>query len=157
MNNRQIAEILTRDVRARRVFRGVYPRNRLPLLVDTRLPSAYIINTDVASGPGKHWVAVWFDGRGNAEYFDSFGLPPIHADIETFLSRHCHGRYRFSQRLIQDLTSSACGLYVIYFVMMKSRGESLGKLMSRFSPYTLRVNDRSVQRYVNRIKPVLIG
>ena len=88
MSSRQLAAVLLRDLRSRRVFRGVYSRNKLPCFVNTRHPSAFVINTYVSSGPGEHWVAVWFDGRGKAEYFDSFGLPPLHPDIESFILRH---------------------------------------------------------------------
>ena len=48
MNNKEIAEIIRRDPRARRVFRGVFPRDRLPRKkgLETRRQSAYIVNTD---------------------------------------------------------------------------------------------------------------
>ena len=71
MNNREISEILGRDPRARRVFRGVFPRDKLPLNINNNNnnASAYIINTGHSSGQGEHWVCAWFDGiSGEAEY-----------------------------------------------------------------------------------------
>ena len=149
MNSGEIVERLMRDRRARRVFRGVYPRNRLPGNV-TQYPSAYVINTDLASGPGEHWVAVWFDHRGVAEYFDSFGLPPHHADIRAFITRHS-GSYRYNHRLLQALTSACCGLYVVYYIAMKSRGASLPRLLSVFHPHKLWANDRRVWTLVQQL------
>ena len=149
MNTREIGRVLMKDLCARRVFRGVFPRDKLPHYVDIRRPGAYIINTDHSSGPGEHWVVVWFDGRGKAEYFDSFGLPPLHYEIESFLLRHSQ-TYMYNKRLLQDLTSSACGLYAMYYVIMKSRGASLAKVVSAFHPHKLRTNDRTVSR---RLRP----
>lgn len=152
MNNRQIGTVLLKDLRSRRVFRGVYPRNKLPYFVNTRQPCAFVINTDNSDGPGEHWVAVWFDGRGKAEYFDSFGLPPsFYPDIEKFILRHSY-HYRYNQRLIQDLTSSACGYYVLYFILRKSRGISLSRLLSVFHPHKLWANDQRVTSYVLSMK-----
>ena len=151
MNSQAVAVALRRDTSSKRIFRGVYPRDRLPLHVDgLEQPCAFIINTDGAAGAGKHWVAVWFDGYGRAAYFDSFGLPPIHPDIKHFILRHSHS-YRFNPMLIQDVLSSACGLYVIYFIMQKSRGFSLKRLASIFHPFNLKRNDWTVLRHVRHL------
>ena len=151
MNNREIAAVLLRDIHLRRVFRGVYPRDLIPHYVNTREPSAFVINTDRASGPGEHWVAVWFDGRGKVEYFDSFGLPPFHPDIEAFIFRHGQ-KYIFNQRLLQDLTSSMCGYYVLYYIFMEGRGARMSRLLSTFHPHKLWTNDRKVWSLVRHLK-----
>ena len=67
MNGRQLTQRILNDRYTRRTFRGVFPRDRLPLRVSTRHPSAYVIYTDNQDGPGQHWVVVWFDGRGRGE------------------------------------------------------------------------------------------
>lgn len=147
MNSVEIARVLSKDVHAKRVFRGVFSRDKLPRHVNTRRSSAYIVNTDSSDGAGKHWVAVWLDGRGKGEYFDSFGLPPQHREIERFILRHSH-TCRYNQRLLQDITSSACGLYVLYYVIMKSRGASLMRVLSVFDPHRPQTNDRRVLRMI---------
>ena len=150
MNTEEIATALKRDLYARRVFGGVYPQDKLPRVAS--YPSAFVINTDRSEGPGEHWVAVWLDGRGKAEYFDSFGLPPsFYEGIEHFILNHSY-RYRYNQRLLQDLTSSACGYYVLYFVLKKSRGASLPRLLAPFHPHKLRTNDQKVTSYVRALK-----
>ena len=151
MNNKEITSLLKSDPRARRVFKGVFPRDRLPDNNNNNNndPAAYIINTDRSSGPGEHWVCVWFEG-GAAEYFDSFGLPPTSAAIQNFIDRHISsaGRLKYNQRLCQSLVSSACGLYVLYYVLMKSRGASLLRTQQPFHPYNLRANDNKVRTLV---------
>lgn len=142
MNGRQLTQRLLNDPYARRTFRGVFPRDRLPLRVNTRRPSAYVINTERQEGPGEHWVVVSFDGRERGEYFDSFGLPAVYRDIEDFIF-HCQS-YRYNQHVLQDPPSSTCGLYCMYYVLKKSRGFSMERLLSTFHPHKLWFNDRKV-------------
>ena len=150
MNNREIIALLTRDPRARRVFRGVFPRDKLPQYV--KGVSAYVINTDHSQGPGKHWVCVWFDGQGGAEYFDSFGVPPTLEPVLRFIQRNTvNDRFSYNKRLFQNLLSSACGLYVMYYVLMKSRGARLSRVQQVFNPYRLRANDNRVRSLVKNM------
>ena len=152
MNNKELTMLIKRDLRARRVFKGVYPRDRLPpSIVSNNNVSAYIINTGHSRGPGEHWVCVWFDGHGGAEYFDSFGLPPTFASIDTFINKNSFRALKYNQRLCQSLVSSACGLYVLYYVLMKSRGSSLNRLLQPFNPYNLRGNDNRVRTLVTNL------
>ena len=147
MNNKELKLILSKDIFARRLFKGVFPRDRLPQYVPQG-PGIYIINTDHSSGPGEHWVCVCFDGRGNAEYFDSFGLPPLIPSIQRFITRNSFYSYTFNQRLLQRLTSSYCGFYVLYYVLMKSRGASLYRIQQNFFVNNLWGNDRRVKANV---------
>ena len=152
MNNKEISEILRRDPRARRVFRGEFPRDRLPLHVVNDAPSIYVINTGHSRGPGEHWVCAWFDGiGGGAEYYDSFGLPPTLVSIRNFISRKSSCELKYNQRLCQSLVSSACGLYVIYYALMKSGGASLRRAQQPFHPYNLRSNDNKVRSLVTNL------
>ena len=147
MNSRQVSALLMRDVRARRVFRGVYAHDVLPrgYVPDA---SAYIINTDDSRGRGLHWVAVYFDGRGNAEYFDSFGFPPLLQTVLGFLSRNTPGRLLYNDRHLQNFASSACGLYVVYYILRKSRGASLSSVQGAFPSNNNTVNDRRVRALI---------
>ena len=94
MNSKEISDILLRDTHARRVFRGVFPRDMLPrrMGLETQRRSCYVINTDPSRSSGLHWVVVFYDGNGHAEYFDSFGLPPMHVPIQHFIQRNTYYR-----------------------------------------------------------------
>ena len=145
--------MLMSDIGARRVFKGVYPRDRLPVCVT--YPSIFVVNTDTSDGPGLHWVAVSFDRFGYSEYFDSFGLPPVHSDIATFIDKNSFYPFVYNSRFLQDMTSSVCGLYVIYYVLLKSRGHSLSRIVLPFTSRNQWLNDRKVQYLVGsfRLKP----
>ena len=56
---------------------GTYAREQIPPLEHERRPFALVINTDVAAGPGEHWLAFYAHrGSTKIEMFDTFGLPP---------------------------------------------------------------------------------
>ena len=60
--------------------------------------------------------------------------------------------HMYNQRLLQDLTISMCGYYVLYFVIMESRGAHMYKILSLFHPRKLRTNNRKVWSLVQRLK-----
>ena len=119
--------------------------------MNTRYPSAYVINTARHGGPGEHWVVVWLDRGGRGEYVDSYGLPPFHRDIETFLRRHCARGFHFSPRLLQGVLSMTCGPYCVYYVLKKSRGFSMERVLSISYPYKLWAYDRKVLSIVRLV------
>ena len=160
MNGRQLRRLIAKDPLAKKKFRGVYARDTLP---SQPLYGGYIINTDRSLGPGIHWVAAWFSPqhKNEAEYFDSFGLPPwFHKEIETFLLTHTSS-YNYNRFVLQDVTSKACGFYVLYYILMKSRGWCLQRIVGRgFEPHKPRANDNRVTNLVHQMlrhSPLLIG
>ena len=94
-------------------YKGTYPRDRLPDKIPPN--SGVIINTDKSSGPGQHWIAV-YNGPRCAIYFDSFGLPPLHKEIISFLDRISDIGWAFNTITFQSMNSKTCGLYSIYFL-----------------------------------------
>ena len=86
MNTKQIARLLKGNVYAKRIFKGVYPRDEIPSVV--KYPSAYIFNSDPSSKPGEHWMALYFDKKKRGEYFDSFGIGPQMHNLTSFMNKH---------------------------------------------------------------------
>jgi len=50
-----------------------------------------------------HWIAIYFDARGNTEYFNSFGRQPT-ADFVAFMKENGNKIRVHSQRLQSDDT-----------------------------------------------------
>ena len=117
MYRRQIETVLKLEPATRKIFRGVYPIDRLP----RRTPGAYVISLDKHDEPGSHWVAVVDDGK-RVEYFDSYGLPP---SITTFLGY----KAVYSTVPLQPLYSNACGFYCIYYIIQRSLGNSMSEIL----------------------------
>ena len=57
------------DRKLKPYFRGVFPADKLPPVSKKRV-NAYIVNTDPASQPDEHWLAIW-TYHTSCEVFDS--------------------------------------------------------------------------------------
>ena len=154
MNSLEIVKCIQQDVKARRIFRGIFPHDwLLPTLEKLRFeqkPYVIVCNTHDSSKRGEHWSSIYVNKpAGIVEYFCSLGLPPPHPNIHNFLFQ-CSpsSKVIFNHRSIQHVSSIACGLYVLYYVMMKARGVSLRKLLSPFSSVYQWQNDRKVRNRV---------
>jgi len=151
MDTIQLTEILQTDAFTSKSFSGVYAIDQLPKApLDLRKNHGFVINTDRSTGPGKHWVALFYRGDGLAVYFDSFALSyKQYPAIETFIiDKLKTTKITANSRLIQHPFSSVCGVYATYFLLMLSRGHTLTRVLSSFSPTRLRDNDRKATQMV---------
>lgn len=69
----QLRNDLSRDLRP--LFGGVYPIALLPDVSPHE--KAIVSNTDPYHWPRAHWVCLYLNNP-TTEYFDSYGLPPVH-------------------------------------------------------------------------------
>jgi hypothetical protein len=87
---------------------GVFSKDQLP---DKLQVGSYYVNMQNADdGEGTHWVLVKIFDKKNAFYFDSFG-ERIPLEVMNFLEHYKPIPY--SNRHIQNIDSSRCGLYVV--------------------------------------------
>lgn len=103
---------------------GVFSKDQLPPI---RRNGGYIINLQDANDengkplPGTHWTAFYIEGAGRcptAVYFDSFGV------IAPAAVQHYLKPYRpwlYSQKQIQNIRSTICGYYALYFIWFMHR------------------------------------
>ena len=130
MDTVQVWHALQLDRYTRDLVRGVYARDHLPRQV-TYVPSAYVINTDNCERPGQHWVAVYVDmssARIQGEYFDSYGLPPLHQDILTWLDRGVD-EWTWNPRRLQNPDTAVCGQYCLYYLTQRARGRAMNSIV----------------------------
>jgi hypothetical protein len=90
-------------------FQGVYPLDKIKPF--KKRPIAIIVNTDKSNEPGEHWVSIFIDKNGSGEYFDSFGLPPLHDELIEYLNINCANGWRFNPIALQSDDSTTCGHY----------------------------------------------
>ena len=95
--------------------------NIVPPKIANSFPQVYIINTDPIPNPGKHWICIIFHNTTNIDYFDSLGnSPPFYSgDLITFIDNNSREGYNFIQKQIQSNSSDICGLYVVFFILMR--------------------------------------
>ncbi|MDI9312035.1 MAG: Ulp1 family isopeptidase [Limnohabitans sp.] len=95
-------------------FGGVFSRDNLPII--NKKPVGLIVNTDKKYESGEHWVAISLLNNGKGEYFDSFGLRPLHKEFVNFLNTNCKNGWIYNPVVLQHPLSKSCGLYSIAFL-----------------------------------------
>jgi len=87
---------------------GIYSKDELPERVKI---GSYIVNLqDSTDGQGSHWCLIKIFDKKNAIWFDSFGQA-LPLEVLSFLKHYKPVPY--SNRHIQNIDSSRCGLYCI--------------------------------------------
>ena len=103
---------------------GTYARDQIPSLMNEKRPFALVVNTDVAAGPGEHWLALYAHRDSfKIEMFDSFGLPP---NIYSFDPSLIH----LSSRSIHSFCSKVCGHYAFLFIYFRFRNYSFDNIIN---------------------------
>jgi hypothetical protein len=140
-------EEINRQLNSIDCFVGTFSRDKLPDV--NKYPAAVVINTDVSSRPGEHWVAVYFNSERQAEYFDSYGFPPLHIDIKRFIEKNSIG-WCYNTVLLQAIDSITCGKYCVLFITLRSLGMPYCQFISLFTN-KMTLNDTIVQRLFKEI------
>lgn len=127
MNTKEINTIL-RHIKS---FLGAFPCDQLPKI--KKRPASLVVNTDDSNKPGEHWIAIYLPLDGSAEYFDSFGLPPLRNHILTFLYEQSDGFIIYNNQTLQNIASSSCGLFCISYIKMREKHYSFCDVISHFN------------------------
>ena len=114
MNNFQISRALNSDPVTKRYFDGIVARDEFKN--PKKRPSFVIANTDVSSGPGKHWVSFFFPKHGKPEFFDSLGRTPSYYKFKT------KTKFKSNKKTLQASDSRVCGHYALFYALQRSRG-----------------------------------
>ena len=113
-----------------------------------------VLNTDVSTGHGKHWVAVFGDCRGEGEwtveYFNSAGNAPpgpVTRWLENSAARLMEYRMAHPRKFgVGEVTSipltdirhqdsqTECGLYTLYYIRRRLEGAPLSEFRSARIP-----------------------
>lgn len=124
------------------IYCGALPSDINPkFTIDNNFDYGYIFNTDKATKPGQHWLAVFVDNHPpidhskSVEYFDPTGNKPI-KPIEKYLKKQFGNRgYKFKVNSVQQqglfikdkkklVFNNACGAYSVNFLENRLKGES---------------------------------
>lgn len=113
---------------------------------------AFVFNTDVSHGKGKHWISMYIDctginlnGQPGIYYFDSFGDKPM-KEVLAFIDRiKCQSKKKYivsyNKRCHQNNTY-ACGFYCIHFIESMINGISFKKYVNSG------INDKFMKEYI---------
>ena len=146
--NLTLKNFLLEDFKTKSMFGGVLPVDRLPQYPLRRKPRIFIINTDDSTGPGKHWVLVYFSANWKGVYFDSYGFDVMDPRIEHFLMKNCFS-YVYNSKCVQGALSHTCGYFCLYVAKRLARGYTLKRIVRDFRTFNTYYNDTLV---VSRFK-----
>ncbi|KAE9529178.1 hypothetical protein AGLY_011974 [Aphis glycines] len=95
-------------------FRGVFSRDDLPK--KPRTIECGILNLDVSSGNGSHWVA-FYKIKDKVEYFDSFCDLPLPIELQNYFKGN---KIKYNYTNYQDFNSFNCGHLCLNFLQCKN-------------------------------------
>lgn len=117
-----------------------------------------VVNTDVSTGPGIHWVAVFVDCRSypwTIEYFNSVGRPPPKVMVNWMEKNRAHliNYLRHQNIDIEVKTISVtnvdhqdsqteCGLYSLFYIRKRLEGANYTYFMGKQIPDELMIEFR---------------
>ena len=132
------------------LFGGTFPCDGLPDHPPRERDEGYIVNTDPAGEPGRHWLGLWVSGNA-CELFDSFALDldtyETTAPLKTWL-RHQFKYVTQNGQSVQSLHNQSCGGYALMFLVAKSQGQSLSEFQKQWSRHDYVANDHRVGQWV---------
>ena len=152
LSNRDIEMVARRHWHTGPYFRGVFASDTLPPARLIRC-NFLIVNTDVSSGSGKHWVLIVINKPGTAyEWFDSLGKSPMDysATLHDYMTQQGSQPFIMNSKRIQSASSEHCGYFCLYVADKRCSGELLDTVMNDFSSDAgqLDNNDALVENYV---------
>ena len=93
-------------------FVGVFPLDKIPSSIENK--SCLIFNKDTSDSGGSHWLCLIRTFNNNYEIFDSLGCQL--SVIKPHL-KFKKAVYFYNTNAFQELTSSTCGLFALYYLI----------------------------------------
>ena len=108
----------------------------------------FIYNLEPSYMKGVHWTSTYV--KNNViNYFDSFGLPPFQELVDHAKRKNLTLLHQDQQ--LQNLYSSVCGYYCLYFLYEMHNGVDYFDLLKPFTRDT-KYNDNFIERYFKRLE-----
>ena len=126
--NIPIKDVLSRD--------ETVPHNHMQAL--------FIYNLEPSYMGGSHWVATYVK-NGIINYFDSFGMPPFQEIVDHAKRKNLTLLHQSDQ--IQNLLTTTCGYFCLYFLNEMSKGRSYYDLLKVFNIHNTIKNEKYIENY----------
>ncbi len=134
-------------------FLGIFASDQLETLRIVRPFVFFIVNLDISTQIGSHWIAIRI-GRRSVEIFDSLGfsfdLWQVYPKyLLRFLSRYTKSHNFLISPVLQPPNTYTCGLYTVFFIIYRQR-TTFRNCISKFSR-NLFVNNLILFSFMNRL------
>ena len=108
----------------------------------------FIYNLEPSYMSGSHWVSTYV--KDNViNYFDSFGLPPFQEIVNHARKKNLTLLHQNNQ--IQNLLTTTCGYFCLYFLNEMNKGKSYFDLLEVFDIYDTTNNEKFLEQYFKNI------
>ena len=117
-------------------------------------PGFVIINTDISSGSGEHWIILFVANSNYIEIFDSLGQSPraYGEHFSKFLNKFPAKTFIYTNKQLQNLKSNVCGSHVLFFAFKKCQKKlSLASLVNRYYLNDTNYNDCNVLCFSKKV------
>ena len=104
----------------------------------------FIYNLEPSYISGSHWVATYVK-NGIINYFDSFGMPPFQEIVNHAKRKNMTLVHQSDQ--IQNLMTTTCGYFCLYFLNEMSKGRSYYDSMKVFNIHNTMKNEKYIENY----------
>ena len=153
MNTSLLRCIISCDYVLREGVLDVLAADQLPRIIPF-FPCGLIVNTDISSRPGRHWVAFFIRDDNDIEFFDSYGQQPgiYNGLFMSWMHRHAKTVLVSGQHLQNDY-SNVCGLYCVHFLHQRFLGVSMDQIFNSFSISDTEENDNYMLDLFSRVYP----
>ena len=108
------------------------------------MQALFIYNLEPSYMSGSHWVATYVK-NGIINYFDSFGMPPFQEIVNHAKRKNTTLLHQSDQ--IQNLLTTTCGYFCLYFLNEMSKGRSYYDLLKVFNSHNTMENEKYIENY----------
>ena len=107
----------------------------------------FIYNLEPHYMSGSHWVTTYVRD-GTINYFDSFGMPPFQELVNHAKEKNLNLLHQ--NRQIQNLYTTTCGYFCLYFLNEMHKGVDYFDLLQVFS-FDTEENEKFIEKYIKRL------
>jgi hypothetical protein len=148
MNGAVLKYIFQTNVYTKKQFGG-FSSPDLPLPKIRRYPTFFILNTDLAKGPGEHWCLFIAVNKRHNEFFDPYGNPPTIYDFDTALYKKVDDIV-YNDKCVQGFAPT-CGHHCIFFGIHRAMGYSMDHIVNKLYTENITRNDFKVFNFVKNM------
>ena len=96
---------------------------------------------------GSHWVATYVKNK-IVNYFDSFGMPPLQEVVNHARKNNLTLLHQNNQ--IQNIYTTTCGYFCLYFLNEMNKGRSYFDLLKVFNIHDTMKNEKIISNYFKK-------
>ena len=128
MDSSEIKDLMMKDQKIKKIFKGVYPIDLI--LENLDYPSLIVVNLDSSEKKGSHWVVLHYTLNHIVEQFDSIGRKPDEHIINILFKKKL--TYKYNNKRLQSSYTNTCGLFCLFYSYYSSRNEDMVTILERF-------------------------